>query len=142
MSAQKTYFGLTTAPQRKLLFETWEATKSVTLACERARVSRGLFYYWKKRFDGEGYPGLEEMKSHARKNVAKKEERISQQVIALHAAHPDWGKKRIEQELCKANNWVPLVSHNTIKRILREAGLWPTDVQGKKKDPRKSGAER
>ena len=38
--------------------------------------------------------------------------------------HPDWGKKRIADELAKANNWVPLVSSNTVKRILKDAGLW------------------
>jgi hypothetical protein len=27
--------------------------------------------------------------------------------------------------LAKGNNWVPLVSPNTIKRILKDADLWP-----------------
>jgi hypothetical protein len=51
MSPKRTYYGFTTPQQRKLLFETWEATGSVTEACRKARVSRGLFYYWKARFD-------------------------------------------------------------------------------------------
>ncbi len=32
---------------------------------------------------------------------------------------------RIADELAKGNNWVPLVSPNTVKRILKDAGLWP-----------------
>jgi hypothetical protein len=42
----------------------------------------------------------------------------------MKQAHPDWGKKRIVQELAKSNNWVPVVSPNTVRRILTEAGLW------------------
>jgi hypothetical protein len=47
----------TTAQQRKLLFETWEATGNVTAACRKAHVGRGTFYYWKPRFDEYGYAG-------------------------------------------------------------------------------------
>jgi len=43
----------------------------------------------------------------------------------MRRQHTDWGKKRIADELAKGNNWVPLVSPNTVKRILKDAGLWP-----------------
>jgi hypothetical protein len=33
-------------------------------------------------------------------------------------------KERIAHELAKKNNWVPLVSANTVRRILQEKGLW------------------
>ena len=33
-------------------------------------------------------------------------------------------RQRLADELAKANGWVPLVSPNTVKRILRDAGLW------------------
>jgi hypothetical protein len=36
MSPKRTYYGFTTPQQRKLLFETWEATGSVTDACRKA----------------------------------------------------------------------------------------------------------
>ncbi len=35
-----------------------------------------------------------------------------------------WGKQRIADELAKANTWVPVISPNTVKRILQDAGLW------------------
>ena len=50
----------------------------------------------------------------------------------LRRQNPDWGKARIAQELAKANNWVPLVSPNTVKRILKDAGLWPDSAAEKK----------
>jgi transposase len=142
MKTKPIHFRLTTAPQRKLLFETWEATGSVRIACERAHVSRGLFYYWKPRFEAGGYPALEQVGSHTRKNLPRKDDHIVQQVIALHGAHPDWGKKRVEQELTKANNWVPVVSHNTVKRILRDAWMWSDEKRGVKRPIRERNSAR
>lgn len=142
MSKKQTYFGFTTVQQRKLLFEEWEITGSVTKACQKARVSRGLFYYWKPRFEQEGYNGLEEYQSRAPKHPNRKEETVTERVIRMRQAHPDWGKKRISQEMAKANNWVPIVSANTVKRILSEAGLWPDSDSGAKKqtsNSRKNG---
>jgi hypothetical protein len=50
---------------------------------------------------------------------------VVEQVIALRQHEPTWGKQRLADELAKANGWVPLVSPNTVKRILRTAELWP-----------------
>ena len=135
MSTKRTYFGFSTSPQRKLLFETWESTGSVTAACRTARVSRGLFYYWKARFDQYGYAGLETFASRVAHKLNHKSAAITQQVITLREQHPDWGKARIAQELAKGNNWVPLVSPNTVRRILHTAGLWPERGGGKKRSP-------
>jgi transposase len=133
MSPKRTYFGLSTPQQRKLLFESWEETGSVPQACQKARVSRGLFYYWKPRFDKEGYAGLEAFESRVAHKLNYKGEAIQQRVIELRRQHPDWGKTRIAQEMTKANNWVALVSPNTVKRILKEANLWPESGSGGKR---------
>ena len=51
----------------------------------------------------------------------------------MRRENPAWGKRRIADELAKDNNWVPLVSPNTVKRILKDAGLWPkAESQAKK----------
>jgi transposase len=138
MKPKRTYFGFSTPQQRKLLFETWESTGSVTKACEKARVSRGLFYYWKTRFEQHGYAGLEEFESRVAHKLNYKSAEIEQQVIAMRREHPDWGKTRIAQEMAKANNWVPLVSPNTVKRILQDADLWSERPAGRKKASRSS----
>jgi hypothetical protein len=44
MCRQHIHFPRTTADQRQLLFETWEATQDVTTFCRRAYVARGTFY--------------------------------------------------------------------------------------------------
>jgi transposase len=134
MSPKRTYFPPTTPQQRKLLFETWQATHSVTGACQKAHVGRGTFYYWKARFDRDGYAGLEEYeKKGPEKGYGSVSEQVEKQVLKLHAEHEDWGKHRVANEIAKANNWVPLVSPNTVRRILEEAGLWKANQTRRKK---------
>lgn len=135
MSPNRTYYGYTTYSQRKLLFETWEATGDVAEACRKARVSQRTFYYWKPRFEENGYPGLEQFRSRAPQHPKSIAAAIEQKVVKKHKENPEWGKKRIAQEMAKANNWVPIVSLNTVRRILMDAGEWPTD-EGKKRDNR------
>jgi transposase len=134
MKTNRIHFPQTTAQQCRLLFETWEATGSVTQACRKAHVGRGTFYYWKSRFEEHGYAGLAEFRSRVPKEPYRTPSGVEQKVIALRRKQPDWGKKRIADELAKANNWVALVSPNTVRRILEEAGLWETGEpsQGKK----------
>ncbi len=69
MAPKRIHFPMTTAAQRRLLFETWAATGDVDRACRTAHVGRA-------------------------------------------------------NELAKANGWVPIVSPNTVRRILRDAGVW------------------
>jgi len=134
MASKRIHFPQTTAQQRKLLFESWEATGNVTEACRKAHVGRGTFYYWKPRFDERGYAGLEAFESRAPQEPSRTLPDIEQRVIRLRREYPDWGKKRIADELAKANNWVPLVSPNTVKRILQEVNLWDTiETEAKKK---------
>jgi len=143
MSRRHIHFPRTTADQRQLLFETWEATQDVTASCQRAHVARGTFYYWQPRFELGGYPALEQSQSHAPKEPARTAKDIEQRVIDLRRQNPKWGKQRIADELAKANAWEPLVSPNTVKRILIDAGLWtPLQATAKKGGPPPSVARR
>ena len=124
MNTKRTYFPETTAQQRKLLFKTWEAIGNVTQACRTAHVGRGTFYYWKSRFDKDGYAGLEAFASRAPKNPHRTPPETEQKVVDLKRAQAGWGMQRIADELAKANGWVPLISPHTVRRILKDAGLW------------------
>ncbi len=139
MTTKRIHFPFTTAQQRKLLFETWEATGNVMAACRKAHVGRGTFYYWKPRFEEYGYAGLEEFASRAPKEPKRTPPEVEQKVIDMRREHPDWGKKRIADELAKANNRVPLVTANTVKRILKDAALWEViEAEAKKKQTKTS----
>jgi transposase len=142
MKTKRISYRETTAQQRKLLFEFWEATGNVTLACRKAHVGRGTFYYWKPRFDKYGYAGLEAYESRAPKNPRRTSTEVEQKVIAQRRKHPDWGKQRIADELAKANNWVPLVAPQTVRRILKDAGLWEAvEAEAKKNRSRQVVAQ-
>lgn len=123
--SKRSYFRQTTVQQRRFLFKAWEKTKNITLACQKARVSRGTFYHWKPRFLKEGYIGLEQTKSHTPNSPYKIEKEVAERIVKWYKKNPTWGKRRIAGELAKENDWLPLASPNTVKRILKEAGLWP-----------------
>jgi transposase InsO family protein len=133
MTQKRIHFPMTTAQQRRLLFETWEATGDVELACRTAHMGRSTFYYWKPRFTAGGYAALESFASRAPRRTRRLDTTIEQQVIALRRAHPDWGKDRIADELAKAHGFVPLLSPNTVRRILRDAGVWEHGAAAAKK---------
>ncbi|MBM7846764.1 helix-turn-helix domain-containing protein [Herpetosiphon giganteus] len=130
---KRIHFPLTTAQQRRLLFETWEATGDVMLACRTAHVSRRTFYYWKSRFITGGYAALVSFASAAPKHPARTDAAIEAQIVALRTAHPTWGKRRITDELAKGNAWQRVVSPNTVARILRDHAVWT--AAAKKNDP-------
>ena len=123
-TSQRTHFPRTTFSQRKLLFKTWEDSGCVKIACRTAHVSERTFYKWKPRFEAGGYEALKEFKSHAPKNPKGTPKDVEEKVVILRKAHPNWGKHTIANEIAKENNWVPLVSPNTVRRILEDAGLW------------------
>jgi transposase len=124
MDRKRLKFRYTTPDQRRLLFEIWEATGNIDEACRKAHVGRRTFYNWKPRFISKGYAGLEEFESRARLHPRSVAENLKKQVIEHRKANPTWGKLRITQELAKENNWVPVISPNTVRHILEIAGLW------------------
>jgi len=124
MAKKRTYFPPTTAQQRRLLFEAWEETGDREEACRQAHVCQSTFYRWKPRFEAGGYAALDEPISHAPHRPKLAPAEVETQVVKMRRDHPDWGKRRIADELAKGNNWVPLVSLNTVRRILQDAGLW------------------
>lgn len=126
----KRYYSTTSSSQRKMMFEIWQETNNVSKACRRARVSRAAFYYWKPRFEIDGYAGLEEPRSHAPHNPAKISPEIACKIIELKKSHPEWGRVRISDELMKMNNWKRPVSDSTVRRILISEGLMPSKKAG------------
>jgi transposase len=134
MDKKAAKYRYTTSEQRKLLFETWEATGNVVAACQKAHVGRRTFYNWKHRFISKGLAGLEEFESRARLHPRSVAENLKKQVIERRTANPTWGKLRIAQELAKENNWVPVISPNAVRHILEAAGLWGQASARKKDD--------
>lgn len=140
MDKKRTYFPPTTVQQRRLLFEVWEETGDRKEACRRAHVSEGTYYKWKPRFELGGYAALEEPGSHAPHAPQRISPEVEAEVVRMRQASPEWGKQRIADELAKANNWVPVVSVNTVRRVLQDAGFWPEGESEAKKGGPKTGS--
>jgi len=84
----------------------------------------------------DGYAGVEHVASRAPHHPPRCAPGLEQRVVTLYQEHDAWGKQRLADELAKENGWVPLVSPNTIKRILQDAGLWQgPGAAGKKRGP-------
>ncbi len=133
MSKQRIYYPRTTYSQRKILFEIWEETGNVTEACRQARVCQGTYYYWRDRFKEDGYEGLRKIKKRGPKKGILTGAEIKADVVRLKKENKEWGKRRISDELAKQNGWVPVISPNTVREILREKGMWPEIVSAPKK---------
>lgn len=125
MDKKRTYFPATPAQQRCLLFAAWEATGERDAVCRRAHVSQGAFYTWKPRIEAGGYAALAEPSSRAAKDPHQTPPEKEAPALEMRRPYPEWGKRRITDELVNGNHWGPLVSPNTVKRILQDAGLWP-----------------
>ena len=114
---------LTSAEQRITLFQEWSRTGNVKNACQLAGVSRSTFYYWKKRFLDGGYGALAEVRSHAPINPYRIASELAQEVVEQKRANPTWGKARIAKQIRKKHGG-NVLSPNTVRRVLADAGLW------------------
>lgn len=133
MKEKRIGYPRTTVSQRKKLFEVWEESQDVEAACREARVSEGTFYNWKPRFEAGGYEALEKFEPAGPTPGSRIPKEVQDKVIELKKAHSNWGRRRIADEIAKANNWGPLVSPSSVRRILRQAGLLPEPENAKKK---------
>jgi len=120
----RTYFRPTIASQRRLLFELYQQTGDRHRACAQAHVAERTFYKWKPRCEAAGWAGLEPLGSHAPKQPARLSAALTAEAIALRQDHPTWGKVRVAQAMAQAHDGQPVVAPNTVKRVLRAAGLW------------------
>ena len=122
---KRPYYRPTTPDQRRRLFEVSEETDSPRQAAAAAPVGVGTLYYWRKRFEEGGYPALERPRIHRPHTFARQlPASVCQEVIAAKREHPEWGKRRIADELHKAHGWHSVVSSSEARRMLIEAGLW------------------
>ena len=98
---KRPYFRPTTPAQRRLLFETYEATHDVAEACAKAHVGQGTYYYWRPRFETEGYEGLDHERSRAphRTRIAPIGPEIVEEVVAYKRAHPAAGYRTVAQRV-------------------------------------------
>ena len=95
---------------------------SVVFICQQAGVSRDTFYRYWRRFQREGWKGLG-IRSHRPHRIHRTPHETIDLIIELRKTK-GWGPSRIEGYLRqnKPEGFKP-IGHNTIYRIIKQAGL-------------------
>jgi transposase InsO family protein len=108
--------------KKRLIQELNTSGKKVTDICQEFGISRTTVYYWKKRFEQQGYAGLSERsrKPHHAPNKTKKE--IELLCISIRSIHPRWAGDKIRRHLLN-EGCTAVPSEKTIDRILKRYGL-------------------
>ncbi|MCB0079492.1 MAG: helix-turn-helix domain containing protein [Caldilineaceae bacterium] len=118
MTKSRIYYPETTKEQRYRLFEVWEKTGNINLACEKARVSRSTFYYWKDRFERGGYAAIAKHRSNAPKNPRHTPPDLVERIKTIKQKNPTWGKERIAREVARIDPHGRTVGSSTVRRVL------------------------
>jgi len=103
--------------RRWLIKKRLEGTPVVAI-CAEAQVDRKMFYRWWRRYQAQGWRGLEE-RPRGRPNCLGPDDSLKEKVIKLRKRY-DWGPKKIAGHL---NHKGSNIDHNRVYRIICEAGL-------------------
>ena len=91
--------------------------------CRRFGISPTTGYRWLHRYRAAGAAGLQDRSRRPHHSPHRTPAPIEQQVLAIHAAHPAWGGRKIratlEAQWQAQRNRAPLPSASTITAILR-----------------------
>lgn len=94
----------------ELLLEATRSGESVTAICRRYGISRETFYVYLRRFQAEGFEGLEPRSRQPHRQPGRMPPAIEEQVCRMRKDHPRWGARRIRTELTRAGVSPPAVS--------------------------------
>jgi transposase InsO family protein len=89
--------------------------------CRRFGVSRSNGYKWLRRYAAQGRVGLEERSRRPGSSPGRTSPELEAKVLAVRAAHPAWGGRKIHRVLERERLEPP--SPSTITEILRRAGV-------------------
>ena len=122
--------------KRELIRELKEEERSVSELSQRYRLSRKTIYRWKKRYEQEGFKGLEEK---SRRPGRSPQQAISQEwkeaVFELKRRRRTWGAKKIVATLKRRHPDRQMVSERTVGRLLQAAAM----THDRRKRSRKNG---
>src|ERR1700761_9002060 len=97
------------------------AGANVSELCRRFGVSRSNGYKWLRRYEAQGRVGLEERSRRPGSSPGRTSPELEAKVLAVRAAHPAWGGRKIHRVLERERLEPP--SPSTITEILRRVGV-------------------
>lgn len=89
--------------------------------CHRFEISRKIGYKWLGRYREAGEAGLADRSRRPRHSPGATQEALVAAVLAVRAAHPAWGGRKIRARL-QAQGWSEVPAASTITDILRRHG--------------------
>jgi putative transposase len=112
-------------------------TASMSAICKDFGISRQTGAKWKKRYEEEGYAGLEERTRRPKSSPLALAEELVVAILELRNKHPTWGARKLHGVLVRRYaDGTPSVA--TISRILKRAGK----VRARRKRPLLSVVDR
>lgn len=90
--------------------------------CSEYNISTKTGYKWRKRYEEEGFSGLEDMSRKPSHHAQQLSEDIIFKVIRLKLLHEDYGYKKIHNVFLRKNKEV--ISVSSVKRIIYKVGLY------------------
>jgi putative transposase len=96
---------------------------SVAALCRRYGVSRKTGYKWIGRYETFGLDGLKDRSSAAHRHPNEVEVCVAEAVIAVRAAHPSWGPKKIKAWLSMKRPQTVWPAQSTVAALLDRRGL-------------------
>jgi transposase InsO family protein len=94
--------------------------------CRRFNISRQTGYVLLKRYEEQGFEGLNERPRNPKTSPNKTNKLMAETIVAIRLRHPCWGGRKIHAYLKNlGHNEVPASS--TISKILKNHGLIITD---------------
>lgn len=89
--------------------------------CHRFEISRKIGYKWLGRYREAGEAGLADRSRRPRHSPGATQEALVAAVLAVRAAHPAWGGRKLRARL-QALGWSEVPAASTITDILRRHG--------------------
>src|SRR5207249_4789290 len=96
---------------------------SMAELCEFFGVTRKTGYKWKRRFEEEGKPGLQERSRAPHQHPNQVSRKLEDMVIAMREKHGTWGAPKIRALLLREQPGESIPAESTIGEILRRQGL-------------------
>ncbi|MFL5661863.1 MAG: helix-turn-helix domain-containing protein [Ktedonobacteraceae bacterium] len=117
-----------TLQQKQTLIAVYQQTGNMTLAMREADIhSPRTAYLWWHRFCEAGEDALQP-RSHARTTQKRLPDSIVEQICQLRCQEPNWGRRRIADELTRYYGQ-QVASPASVEAVLRRAGLWEQVAQ-------------
>lgn len=136
---KRPYYPFTSYQQRLIAMKVWEKTRSWREACRVSGIGKDTFYLWRPRWLEKGEEGLiDDTSNRAPNNVRKIPEEMERHILEIHREakkkRKPKGKKAIAQQMAQERADWPIISPNTVRRVLIDHGEWyPTPPLGKAK---------